>query len=63
MPNAHPPGFDYAWKNNNTLIIKYISDRGLMDLAVGLIKGIGLFYKENLTVIKTDNDHIEIVFS
>jgi hypothetical protein len=62
MKNAHPPRFDYTWKNEKTLIMHYKSQRGLIDFAVGLIKGVGKFYHENLRVAKVGSDQIEIVF-
>jgi len=62
MPNAHPPRFEYKWKNENTLIMTYKSQRGLIDFLVGLIKGVGKFYREDLRVTKLGNDTVEIVF-
>lgn len=62
MPNAHPPRFDYEWKNDKTLVMIYKSQRGLVDLVVGLAKGVGKYYKENLKVTKVGNDRVEITF-
>ncbi len=60
--DATPPRFEYEWKNDKTLIMKYKSKRGLIDFMVGLIKGVGKFYKEDLKVTKLGDDKIEIVF-
>jgi hypothetical protein len=62
MQNAHPPRFRYEWKDEKTLIMRYASQRNLIDLAVGLIKGVGKFYKENLRVVKLGDDRIQVVF-
>jgi len=62
MPGAHPPRFGYEWKNEKTLIMKYKSSRGLIDFMVGLIKGVGKFYKEDLKVTKLGSAEVEIVF-
>jgi len=62
MPNAHPPKFKYETPDEKRLIMTYISDRGLIDFMVGLIKGVGRFYKEDLKVKKIGNDKVEIVF-
>ena len=62
MANARPPRFEYEWKDDKTLIMKYKSHRGLIDFLVGLIKGVGKFYKENLTVTKLGDDSVRIVF-
>lgn len=62
MENARPPRFDYEWKDDNTLIMKYKSHRGLIDFLVGLIKGVGKHYNEDLSVRKLGSDSVEIVF-
>jgi len=62
IQNAHPPRFEYEWKDQKTLIMKYKSHRNLIDFLVGLIKSVGKFYKEDLKVTKLTNDKVEIVF-
>lgn len=62
MPNATPPRFGYEWENDKTLIMTYKSKRGLIDFMVGLIKGVGKFYKEDLKVTKLGDDRVKIVF-
>ena len=62
IPNAHPPRFDYVWKDNKTLIMKYRSNRGLIDILAGLVRGVGKYYKEKLVVTKLSNDTLQIVF-
>ncbi len=59
---AKPPRFDYEWKDENTLIMHYKSHRGLIDFAVGLAKGVGKFYNEDLSVTKLGPDKVQIVF-
>ncbi len=63
IANAKPPRFDYEWKDDKTLIMTYKSPRGLIDLFIGLIKGVGKYYKENLTVSKLTENKVEVVFS
>jgi hypothetical protein len=63
MPNAHPPQFEYEWENEKTLIMKYISNRGLIDFLVGLVKGVGKYYNEKLKISKIDNDKVKIIFN
>ncbi len=41
MHNTHPPRFAYAWKDEKTLTMRYASERNLIDVAVGLIRGWG----------------------
>jgi len=62
IPNAHPPRFEYEWENENTLIMKYSSHRGLIDILVGLIKGVGKKFEEDITVSKIREAAIRIEF-
>lgn len=62
LKNARPPRFEYAWRDPKTLIMHYKSHRGLIDFAVGLVKGIGKFYQEELEVKKSGADWIQVVF-
>jgi hypothetical protein len=52
IPDAHPPRFEYEWWDEKTLVMKYKSPRGLIDILVGLIKGVGKLYKEDLEITK-----------
>ena len=63
IPDAHPPRFDYEWQDESTLIMHYKSHRGLIDFFVGLIKGVGKYYNEELSVSKRGETAVEIVFS
>ncbi len=62
IPNAKPPRFEYSWENDKTLIMKYKSHRGMVDFLVGLIKGVGKYFKENLKVSKLSEDKVKVVF-
>lgn len=62
LANAHPPRFEYEWQDHFTLIMKYKSHRGLIDFMVGLIKGVGKYFKEDLKVVKLGDDKVRIVF-
>lgn len=63
VKNAHPPRFTYEWKDDNTLIMHYKSQRSLIDFVVGLAKGVGKFYHEDLQVTKLGSDNVQIVFA
>ena len=62
MKDARPPRFQYEWKDNRTLIMTYISKRGLMDIFEGLVKGVARYYKEDLKIRRVGTDKLEIVF-
>jgi hypothetical protein len=63
MANAAPPRFTCEWKNPKTLIMNYDSKRGLIDLMVSFIKGVGKYYKEDLKITKLGADKVEVVFA
>lgn len=62
VPNAHPPRFTFEWAGPDTLLITYSSRRHMIDFAVGLLKGVGRFYREKLSVRKLSEAEIEVKF-
>jgi hypothetical protein len=52
---ARPPRFRYEWMGDKFLIMHYDSFRGLVALLPALIRGVGKYYKENLTVTVVGN--------
>ncbi len=62
MANARPPKFEYSWPEPDTLAMKYISHRGLIDVFVGLLKGVSHYYKEPMEVTKVSDDMVHIRF-
>jgi predicted transcriptional regulator with HTH domain len=63
LPNARPPRFSYEWEGDNTLIMHYKSERNMIDFMIGIIKGVGKYYNENLSIIKLGEDKARVVFS
>ncbi|MGO9484167.1 MAG: heme NO-binding domain-containing protein [Rhodomicrobium sp.] len=62
IPNAQPPRFNYVWENPNTLVVEYKSKRNLIDIYAGLVRGVGRYFKEKLTVTKLSPAQVRIVF-
>jgi hypothetical protein len=62
MPNAHPPRFSYAWEDDKNLVMTYSSGRGLMDFFVGLVRGVGKYYKETLALDRIGPNKLRITF-
>ncbi len=62
MPNVQPPQFEYDWQAPHILILRYISQRGLIDLFISLLKGVGKYYQEDLQIKKLSQDQVEIIF-
>jgi len=63
MQDAQPPKFDYTWRDDETLVIHYKSHRGLVDFVVGIAKGVGKYYEENLDVSKVGTDKVVVIFA
>lgn len=62
IKQARPPRFTYEWKDERTLLMRYISHRRLLDIAVGLVKGVAKQYHEELDVKKISADTLQITF-
>jgi Haem-NO-binding len=63
IPNSRPPRFEYRWESDNTLNVTYNSQRNMIDIYIGLVKGVGMYFKEKLVVTKLSSQHVKIVFS
>ncbi len=55
IKSAKPPRFTYEWQGEKHLIMHYQSSRGLVALMPGLIRGLGMYYKDNPSVSVTGN--------
>ena len=62
LPGAHPPRFDCEEIDEKTLRVRYKSHRSMIDICIGLIKGVGKLYKTSLHVKKLSEDYLEITF-
>lgn len=62
VPNAKPPRFTYDFPDDKTIVMKYNSSRGLILVLKGLVKGLGRYFNEKLTVTKINESSIKIVF-
>ena len=62
IPNARPPRFTFDWEDATTLLMTYQSERCLIDVAVGLAKGVGRYYKESLTVERVSDSQLRVRF-
>ncbi|MDY6903234.1 MAG: heme NO-binding domain-containing protein [Thermodesulfobacteriota bacterium] len=62
LPGAKPPRFTYSLPDERTIIMNYQSHRNLIDVLVGLVKGVGRYFNENLTVTKQDETTIKVGF-
>jgi hypothetical protein len=61
MPSARPPKFK-AVESGNSLLVSYESPRNLVDLAIGLARGMGDYFKEKISITKLSPVQFRIDF-
>lgn len=62
LPGSKPPRFEFTWEDERTLLVDYHSHRGLIDFAVGIARGVGEYYDEDLEITKRSDKQFTIVF-
>ncbi len=62
IKGAYPPRFEYEWINDETLQVKYKSDRNLIDLFISLIKGLDLKFGDYTVIDKLDENLLHLTF-
>lgn len=67
IAGANPPGLESREISPNTIKINYVSSRGLFDYFLGLLKGVGDFFNEDIEVeelsrgeVEGDNKYLEV---
>lgn len=63
LKDARPPSFAYEWKDNNTLHITYKSHRNLAVIMIGLLKGVGKYFNEDLNIRLLSDEKVEVIFT
>jgi len=63
IPNAHPPRFEFNQKDERTLLVTYKSSRSMIDFYIGLVKGVGHYFKTPLSVEKISSNQVQIRFN
>jgi predicted hydrocarbon binding protein len=66
-PGAHPPQLRTKRSSPNEVVLIYSSKRQMCSLAIGVGRGLGRYYKENLSIRQTrcmhrGDPHCEIIF-
>ena len=61
VPNARPPRFDFE-EQGKTLLVTYKSKRGLIDLYIGLVRGVGKRFNTPLEIQKLSARQVKITF-
>lgn len=62
IAGSRPPRFDYTWQDEDTLVLHYHSHRKMRLFLLGLVKGVGAYYKEDLEVSPLGEDKVVIRF-
>jgi len=62
LENAKPPKHSYKWKNENTLMMGYESNRDLIELFIGAVKGAARYFEDEIAVRKINRQEVEIDF-
>jgi hypothetical protein len=63
MKDSRPPRFDYHWVDEDTLEVTYKSHRKLIQIYIGLARGLGTYFGEHLTVAQIADDRVRIEFA
>lgn len=63
VAGARPPVFSYEQPAPNKLVMKYASHRDLGDIFVGLIKGVGRHFREDLELRRVSPNVVEVTFA
>jgi hypothetical protein len=55
-PDAELPRFEAEIKSDNEMTLDYMSSRKMSDLAIGLIKGAAKHFKEDVDIVKVNEE-------
>ena len=55
-PGAELPTFSSEMKNENEMLLNYMSSRKMSDVAIGLIKGASKYFKEGVEIFKVSEE-------
>ncbi len=62
VDGSKPPKFTFEEKPDGSLEMGYISDRNLIDLVIGLVKGVGKKFNETIHVTKLSESLLKLKF-
>jgi hypothetical protein len=62
VANARPPRFEFEEQGEKTLLVTYKSKRGLIDLYIGLVRGVGKRFGTPLGIQKLSPQQVKITF-
>ncbi len=62
LQHPTPPVFEITWETPHSAVILYKSNRGLIHIAVGLLKALGDYYNDEISVYRVENKGIKVFF-
>ena len=62
IANSRPPRFDIEHVNDNTIIVTYKSSRNMIDFYIGLVKGVGIYFKKTIGIKKISEQKVQLTF-
>ena len=62
MNDATPPRFDYEEIDDNTLIVTYKSERGLIELFMSIARALFVKYQEKVKIEKIDEQKVKFIW-
>ena len=62
IPNAFPPRFKIDRVDEDTIIVNYKSPRNMIDLYIGLTKGVGKYFNTSIGIKKLSEESVELSF-
>ena len=62
IENAQPPRFEFEERGPKVLVVTYKSKRGLIDLYIGLARGVGKYFGTPLEIVKLNQRQVQITF-
>lgn len=63
MTNAHPPRFEFKEVDDKTIIVTYKSHRNLIQIYIGLAKGISKYFNTPIAIKKLSESQVELTFN
>ncbi len=63
IEGATPPEFRFEWLADNVLLMHYKSPRNLIDLGIGLLRGVADYFDEDIKITKINNNTLQLEFN
>ncbi|MCC5920614.1 MAG: heme NO-binding domain-containing protein [Cyclobacteriaceae bacterium] len=60
--SAEPPLFIVKDISEDILLVNYISKRGMIDLYISLVKGLGIYFEEKIFIEKVSDTQVKLTF-